>query len=381
VQAEIAVRAAPADDGRRALIWCVPVLVAVVLGSFTVAGGPGEYLVGLTFAFGTTTVALVGTVIAVRAPGNRIGAWLLVASTLITASLVMGSYAKVGQAANPPWPGAGAVAAFGNVPMVIAFILVLIWVPAIFPTGALLSRRWRILVWIVVAAGIGTCASQILGPGQTGDALGALGVITFGVGFIAGLTSVGIRYRRGSPVERQQTKWFIAATVLAVILAQLAFLITVFGVLLLTVALVAQPVAIGIAVLRYRLYAIDRIVSRTLAYILITTVLATLYVAVVLVLRAAVGGLIGDGSAEVVISTLVVAALFQRVRSRIQSSVDHRFDRRRYDAERTSTSFSEQLRDEVHLDTVAGGLLAAVGSSLAPTTSNLWLRRRVPGPR
>jgi len=91
VQAEIAVRAAPADDGRRALIWCVPVLVAVVLGSFTVAGGPGEYLVGLTFAFGTTTVALVGTVIAVRAPGNRIGAWLLVASTLITASLVMGS--------------------------------------------------------------------------------------------------------------------------------------------------------------------------------------------------------------------------------------------------------------------------------------------------
>ena len=265
--------------------------------------------------------------------------------------------------------------------MVIAFILVLIWVPAIFPTGALLSRRWRILVWIIVAAGIGSCGSPILGPGQTGDALAALGAIAFGVSFIAGLTSVGIRYRRGSPVERQQTKWFIAATVLAVILAQLAFLITVFGVLLLTVALVAQPVAIGIAVLRYRLYAIDRIVSRTLAYILITTVLATLYVAVVLVLRAAVGGLIGDGSAEVVISTLVVAALFQRVRSRIQSSVDHRFDRRRYDAERTSTSFSEQLRDEVHLDTVAGGLLAAVGSSLAPTTSNLWLRRRVPGRR
>ena len=85
----------------------------------------------------------------------------------MTASLALGGYAKVGQAANPPWPGAAAAAAFGNVPMVIAVTLVLIWVPAIFPTGALLSRRWRILVWILIAAGIGTCC--LADPGTWPD--------------------------------------------------------------------------------------------------------------------------------------------------------------------------------------------------------------------
>jgi hypothetical protein len=100
------------------------------------------------------------------------------------------------------------------------------------------------------------------------------------------------------------------------------------------------------------------------------------YILVVLAIRTAVGGLIGGGSAEVVISTLVVASLFQPVRRRIQSSLDHRFDRRRFDAERTVAAFSGQLRDEVQLDAVAGGLVAAVHSTVAPSASGIWLRRR-----
>ena len=362
------------------MIWGTPILIAAVFAALT-ALDPSELVAGLAFAVGTTTIAVVGGVLADRAPGNRIGAWLLMASILITASVALITYAMVGQAAIPPWPGAAVVAPLGNIPDVIAVMIILVGVPAIFPTGTLLSQRWRILVGIMVVAVVATSISPIMEAGRVADALSAVSTVAFGIAFIGALSSVGIRFRRGSSVEREQTKWFVAATVFAVVIAVLAFQTEQFGVILLMLALVAQPVAIGIAVLRYRLYAIDRIVSRTIAYVLITAVLVILYASVVLALRTAVGGLIGDGSAEVVISTLVVASLFQPVRSRIQSVLDHRFDRRRYDAERTVASFSGQLRDEVDLDAVAGGLVAAVRSSVAPTASVIWLRRRAPRPR
>lgn len=354
------------------------------------AMNPGELVVGLAFGVGTGTVALVGAVLADRAPDNRIGAWLLAASILITISVAgLNSYAKTGQAAYPPWPGAAAIAVVGNIPVVIAVVIILIWIPAIFPTGRLLSGRWQILVWVMVVALLATSAPMVITASQMSDA-GALAIadalsdastLAFGICFIGGLTSVVIRFRHGSPVEREQTKWFLAATVFAVTVAPLAFLApavwgkdTPFGVILLMLALVAQPVAIGIAVLRYRLYAIDRIVSRTIAYVLITGVLAVVYAGVVIAVRAAVGGLIGDGSAEVVVSTLVVAALFQPVRRRVQSSVSHRFDRRRYDADRLVTRFGEHVRNEVLVDAVLGGLDDTVRIALAPSASGVWLR-------
>ena len=388
MQAEIAVRAAPSVAARRAVVWGAPILVVLVFAVLT-AANPDELLVGLAYGVGTATVALIGAVLAGRAPGNRIGPWLLVGAMLMTLGVVLDNYGIAGQAASPPWPGAAGVALLSNIPDVIGVVIILIGVPAIFPTGTLLSARWRLLVWIMVVAVVATCVSHIIGASPVADTgarsfSDALSAISFGFGIIGALASVVIRFRRGSPVEREQAKWFLAATVFAVIVTPLAFTTpgdTPFGVILLMLALVAQPVAIGIAVLRYRLYAIDRIVSRTIAYVLITAVLVIVYGLLVLALRAAVGGLIGDGSAEVVISTLVVASLFQPVRSRVQSSVDHRFDRRRYDAERTVAAFSGRLRDEVHLDAVAGGLVAAVRTSVAPTTSGIWLRSRGSGDR
>jgi hypothetical protein len=200
-----------------------------------------------------------------------------------------------------------------------------------------------------------------------------------GIGFVGGLWSVGIRFRRGSQVEREQTKWFVAAVVVAVIATPVSFLApsdTLYGVFLLMLALVVQPVAIGIAVLRYRLYAIDRIVSRTIAYALITGVLVVVYAGVVLALRAVVGEVAGGGTAGVVVSTLIVASLFQPLRRRVQSAVDRRFNRHHYDAERTVGVYAGQLRDEVHLDAVVNGLVDAARVSVAPAASGIWIRHR-----
>jgi hypothetical protein len=368
------------------VIWGAPVLVVLVFAALT-AANPAGLVVGVAFGTGTATLALVGAVLAERAPDNRIGAWLLVASVLITASVALESFATTGQAANPPWPGAAIAALAGNIPMVIAVVIVLIGVPAIFPTGRLLSPRWRSLVGIMVVALLATCVSMLIAgskvtdPGvvAAADALSAVSTCTFGIGFIGALSSVGIRFRRGSPVEREQTKWFFAATVFAVVAAPLAFLApqdTPFGVILLMVALVAQPVAIGIAVLRYRLYRIDQIVSRTIAYVLISGVLVAVYVGFVLGLRAVVGELAGGGAAGVAVSTLVVASLFQPVRRRIQSVVDRRFNRHHYDAERTAAAFARQLREEVNLDAVLDGLVEAVRVTVAPAGSGIWIRRR-----
>ena len=359
VQADVAARAVPAGVARRAAIWGAPVLVLAVFAALTTTD-PGELLVGVAFAVGTTTIALVGAVLADRAPANRIGAWLLLASILITASVALHTYATAGQAAIPSWPGAAAVASIADIPDVIAVVIILIGVPAIFPTGTLLSQRWWILIWVTVVAVLATSVSFIVEPGPLADAVSGVTTVAFVIGFVGALSSVGIRF--------------------AFAIATLAFQAPGdIGVILLMLALVAQPVAIGIAVLRYRLYAIDRIISRTIAYVVITVVLVIVYASVVLTLRTVVGGLIGDGSAEVVISTLVVASLFQPVRSRIQTALDHRFDRRHYDAERTVAAFSGHLRNEVHLDAVVGGLVGAAVSTVAPATSTIWLRTRDAG--
>lgn len=398
MKTEVAARPASSGATRRAVIWGVPVLVVLVFVVLTVQAASADVVFadvvfGVVMATVVTILALVGAVLTDRAPANRIGAWLLVASILLTTGLALTNYATAGQAATPdPWPGAAVAAALGIFPTVFAVGIVLIWVPAIFPTGTLLSPRWRYLIGLSVVALLATCLA-VLNPGDTvtdpgaksaADALSAFSALALGIGFIGALSAVVIRFRRGSPIERQQTKWFLAAAAFAVVAFLAAFAVpqdTPAGIVLFGLALAAPPVAIGIAVLRYRLYAIDRIVSRTIAYALITAVLVIVYGAVVLTLRTVVGGLTGGGSAEVALSTLVVASLFQPVRRRIQSAVDHRFDRRRYDAERTVAAFSAQLRDEVHLEAVVGGLVATVRMSVAPTASGIWLRSRGLGGR
>jgi hypothetical protein len=196
---------------------------------------------------------------------------------------------------------------------------------------------------------------------------------------------VALRFRRSQGVERQQLKWFSYAAVLAVLLElaleiipALRFL-AVLGVLFgLVIALI--PTAAGIAILRYRLYDIDRLINRTLVYGLLTVLLGGIYVGLVLVLGRLFGGLSAEPPSWAVAgATLAVAAVFQPARRRIQQAVDRRFNRAKYNAATTIEAYSVRLREEVDLDTLSTELLAVVDQTMEPTRISLWLRPSAPG--
>jgi hypothetical protein len=194
------------------------------------------------------------------------------------------------------------------------------------------------------------------------------------------VVSMVLRLRRASGVQRQQLKWLAYAAALLASYYLLAFLYTrgtirsvppLIDTAVSGLGLVVVPAAIGVAVLRYRLYDIDRLINRTLVYGLLTLLLGGGYAAVALVLGQLAGQ---DSSLAVAGATLAVAALFQPARRRVQAVVDRRFNRRRYDAARTVEAFSARLRDEVDLDTLSAELLAVVDQTVQPTRAALWLR-------
>jgi hypothetical protein len=191
---------------------------------------------------------------------------------------------------------------------------------------------------------------------------------------VAAVAASVLRYRRARGVQRQQLKWFAFAGLVLALVMPLAVAFWYRSVLVQVLAGLssnAMPLAIGAAILRYRLYDIDRIVSRTLTWALLTLVLGLGYAAVVLGL----GRLLPQGSSLVVAAaTLTVAAVFQPLRRRVQAAVDRRFNRRRYDAARTVEAFSGRLREEVDLDTLTGELLTVVEATMQPAHTSLWLR-------
>jgi peptidoglycan/LPS O-acetylase OafA/YrhL len=203
--------------------------------------------------------------------------------------------------------------------------------------------------------------------------------LLLGVLGLASVASLVVRFRRAGGEERQQLKWFTyGAAVLALLLAVSAASQTLSGRipdLVVAAALAAPPLAIGVAVLRYRLYDIDLIINRTLVYGALTVLLAVIYVGIVLTLGQLFGGLGEDPPTwAVAAATLAVAALFQPARRRIQQAVDRRFNRRKYDTAQTIEAFSARLRDEVDLDTLSAELLAVADQTMQPTTASLWLR-------
>jgi hypothetical protein len=193
------------------------------------------------------------------------------------------------------------------------------------------------------------------------------------------LGSLVIRFRRSRGEERQQLKWFIYAGALLLPTSVLAtFVNNTVGNLIFGSPIVFVPVVAGIAILRYRLYDIDRLINRTLVYGLLTALLAGAYVGVVLVLGQVFGGVGGDPPSLVVAgATLVVASLFQPARRRIQQGVDRRFNRRKYNAAKTVEAFGLRLREEVDLDALSAELLAVADQTMPPTTASLWLRQPV----
>jgi 4-amino-4-deoxy-L-arabinose transferase-like glycosyltransferase len=215
-------------------------------------------------------------------------------------------------------------------------------------------------------------------PNPEEGALGTVLLAVLVVCMVASVASVVLRFRRSWGVERQQLKWFTYAAALMLVVNLATFTVLPDGAagdVLFGLALAVVPIAAGVAILRYRLYDIDRLINRTLVYAALTAVLGAVYAAVVLVLGLLFGGVGGElPSWAVAAATLAVAAVFQPARRRIQDLVDRRFNRRRYDAAKTVAAFSARLRDEIDLDTLSAELVAGVDQTVEPTTVSLWLR-------
>ena len=337
--------------------------------------------------------ATVGAVLASRRPDNAVG-WIC--SAIGFTAFLGGfseSYAAYAVAQPGTLPGAGMVAWPGGTWLwFLTVALTVVFLPLLFPTGHPPSPRWRPVGWAAGVAVAVVCLAAGASPGPLGDGLPANpfplqatwaeGLIdTVGLPILGGLVlaaaaSLVARFRRAAGVERQQLKWFTyAAAIQALLTAAAAVSPTLDDSIpdvVDNLSYAAVPLAIGIAILRYRLYDIDRIINRTVVYGLVTVILALGYGAGVLVL----GQLLGRDRPSLAVAgaTLGVAALFQPARRRVQQAVDRRFNRRRYDAARTITAFSARLREEVELDTLTGELRAVVDQTMEPTVTTLWLR-------
>jgi hypothetical protein len=278
---------------------------------------------------------------------------------------------------------------------------IVVFLDLLFPNGRLPSARWR---WFARFTAIALLPATILSAfspdliisNTLDNPLGVEGlpnVIRAIEAFMYALIVVGVssmlgRLRHAGTIERQQIKWFAYATV--VVISGVILKNTLYpamgltwvwwvGLILTAIGVVSSPVAMGVAIFRYRLYEIDIIINRTLVYGSLTATLVALYFGVIVVLQSLFVVLIGEKSTlAVVASTLVIAALFTPFRRRIQSIVDRRFYRRKYDARKTLEAFSTQLRDETDLDSLSSELVGVVRETMQPEHVSLWLRPDTP---
>jgi len=366
-----------------AVLLGVPQIVAVLA------------LAALVLAFST-----VGALIVARRPGNAIG-WILCAAGLaIGATTLASGYAVFSLAGPSELPGTEWAAWFAY----------WIWVPGVgpamtfglllFPDGRLPSRRWRVVGWLAVVALATLAFGSAFTPGPLSDypevtnplglALlegsvledGGVGWVLLPASVVISALSIAVRYRRATGEERQQIKWFVFASVLLAV-GWSAQNVTsgsggpqgTFSYLLGITSLLGIPVAVGIAILRHRLYDIDHIINRTLVYGSLTALLVLVYLGGVVLLQQAFRALTGQESQlAVVASTLTIAALFNPLRRRIQTFIDRRFYRRKYNARKTLEAFSARLRDETDLGRLGDEMVGVVRETMQPTHVSLWLR-------
>jgi hypothetical protein len=370
-------------------LWMVSAAALVVL---SVASGsfqrqPLANTVGLLLAFAAFMV--VGALIVANRPGNAIG-WVFSAIALLA---VLGALAEeyAGYAVRTGLAGGLLAGWFSGWAWYPTVTLALMFTPLLFPDGRPPSPAWRPVAWLAVAATTLFVALAAVAPtielddGHVVDnPIGVAGVadpedtvlnIVLGLLILAAVVSLVVRFRRSRGEERLQLKWFTYACATLPVLLLGDLLPDTAGNVLFAVGITLPPVAAGIAILRYRLYEIDRLINRTLVYGLLTALLAAVYAGLVLLLGRLFGELGGrPPSWAVAGATLAVATLFQPARRRIQAVVDRRFNRRRYDAALTVEAFSARLRDQVDLATLSAELLAVVNQTVQPASAGLWLR-------
>ena len=299
-------------------------------------------------------------------------------------------------------PGIWLLAAVDNwswVPLIFAIFLI----PLHFPTGRPPTPRWRWVNWLAVGMAVffialislvtplGPFDESWMLPNPVGfiplEWVNGPFLIVWGIGLVtvvgASVVSLFVRFRRGSAVEREQIKWLLFAGAFLVVAYALTFYLTspdatsdAWGNLLLTVAILALPVAIAIAILRYRLYDIDVIIRKTLVYAALTVLLALVYFGSVILLQRVLGTLTGieRSPLAVVVSTLIIAALFTPLRRRIQDWIDRRFFRKKYDAQQVLAQFALTARDETDLDALTAELVRVVQETMQPEQVSVWLR-------
>ena len=398
----------------RARAWLPWLLFALVAGLHLYAALPelattartvplGDWMNRLMSSLFPLMFAFTGVLIISRQPRNLIG-WLLAAPSFgdVLSVVALAYLQRAGP--QPTWPT-----------LLLAWYLNWNWwtligptllIFLLFPTGRLLSPRWRWAVavlalsflYFVLGAALQTRLSidgtdlTWTNPWGVLPELGEEAFRQFLLPFVAGLAgsallsvaALAVRYRRAGPVERAQINWLLYPG--AVVCATFG-LVVVSGQepgpwqgAVFSLALLGIPAAIAIAILRYRLFDIDVIIRRTLVYSLLTAVLASAYFGTVLVLENVLRALTGQGqnSLVVVVSTLAIAALFVPVRSRVQAAIDRRFYRRKYDAARTLAGFAAGARDETNLEQLSTRLVAVVDETMQPERVSLWLRPTTP---
>ena len=408
--------------GRRAASWLawsgwllsmVALALSLLLTLFLPAsGGITDVVANSVFAvlFAATVLSFstVGALIATRQPKNPIGWIMIVAGFGLAATILTGNYVEI-SLAQPP----GRLPATEWTVWVTQWVWVLGFGPALtflfllFPNGRLPSRRWRPVGWLAVAAMVTLGCGVAFMPGPLPDypqIRNPVGLTLLEGSFLAGeggpllylslvastvlsASSMVVRFRRAVGEERQQIKWFALAAGFAAlgwVVVALAYandegtesLLLVVAYLLQLLSLLGIPLAVGIAILKYRLYDIDLIINRTLVYGSLTATLLAVYFGGVATIQAVFRFLTGQEQQPqlaVVVSTLAIAALFNPVRRRIQSFIDRRFYRSKYDARKTLEAFSVKLRDETNLQALEKDLVGVVRETMQPAHVSLWL--------
>jgi hypothetical protein len=338
---------------------------------------------GIAFVlFGT-----VGALIAWHRPRNTIG-WIFCAVGIGTGitdfSAAYTAYGTV--KGHLPLPGTGVFNLLGNAVWPLNWVLFLVFLPLLFPDGHLLTRRWRIVGWLaavlaflsMLAGWLSDLNVEMFGKVIPTDFWSSLSdninLLVLPLS-IAALVSLVLRFIRAKGRERQQIKWLTYGTVIMAVLIVGGFFIWQDQTnLSFDLAIMFLPLSIGISILRNQLYDIDRLISRTLIYLLLSALLVLTYLALVFSLQYVLQGITRNSPVPIVVSTLVVAVLFQPLRKRIQSIIDRRFYRRKYNAERVLTSFGATLQSELDLAQLSEQLLAVVQETMQPTHISLWLR-------
>jgi hypothetical protein len=354
--------------------------------------------------------AAVGSILVTMRPRNPIG-WVLLgmAWTFAVSFLPIDATAQELQTMTaPPLQETVAWLTEWSVPLTFAFFALLAF---LFPTGKLPEGRWRRYAALVLGLIWGMVIISAFWPVLTVEPAGAAGIIEIPnpIGLlpprildirlpaqwmgpvvlplilVASIAAIAGRYRGSRDLERLQMRWLVAAFGSIAIAVPAGLVIaTVFDPrgevawVPASLAFLLPPIAIGIAVTRYRLYEIDRFISRGLSWAVLSGLLLAVYAGAVLLLQTVLGDVIQGQTVAVAGSTLLAAALFQPLRRRIQVAVDHRFNRARYDAERTATDFAERLRDEVDLTALSGDIVGVVDTALRPSTIGVWIRRPHP---